>query len=78
MVFAILFAGWLADRVDKKIILVLGSTIFLAGGLLCGIANSIYMLTVFRALIGLGAGLAFPIIPTYILRRCSRAMNGHN
>jgi MFS family permease len=66
MVFAILFAGWLSDRVDKKIIFVLGSVIFLAGGLLCGVANSIYMLTVFRALIGLGAGLAFPIIPTYI------------
>jgi MFS family permease len=66
MVFAILFAGWLSDRVDKKIILVLGSVIFLAGGLLYGVANSVYMLTVFRALIGLGAGLAFPIIPTYI------------
>jgi MFS family permease len=66
MMFAIVFSGWLSKFIDKKTILVLGSMIFLAGGLLCGIAANIYMLVIFRALIGLGAGLAFPIVPTVI------------
>src|SRR5262245_31995482 len=47
--------GKLSDIYGRKIILLIGIVIFLAGSALCGIAPSMLMLVVFRGVQGLGA-----------------------
>ncbi|MFN8500628.1 DHA2 family efflux MFS transporter permease subunit [Kouleothrix sp.] len=47
--------GKLSDLYGRKIILMFGIVLFLAGSVLCGIAPTMVMLVVFRAVQGLGA-----------------------
>ncbi|HCM88494.1 MULTISPECIES: MFS transporter [Vagococcus] len=65
-VFSLLF-GKLADSWSKKGTLVSGLIIFSVFSLLCGFANSMTMLIIFRACQGIGAGAIVPV---------SRAMVG--
>jgi EmrB/QacA subfamily drug resistance transporter len=58
--------GKLADLYGRKPVLVTGVVAFLAGSILCGIATSMEMLIVFRAVQGLGAGAVLPITITII------------
>ncbi|EHL08176.1 transporter, major facilitator family protein [Desulfitobacterium hafniense DP7] len=58
--------GKLADLYGRKNILSIGIIIFLAGSFLCGLAQSMVMLIVFRAIQGLGAGAIFTVSFTII------------
>ncbi|HHV65433.1 MAG TPA: MFS transporter [Peptococcaceae bacterium] len=58
--------GKLADLYGRKNILAIGIIIFLAGSVLCGLAQSMYMLIGFRAIQGLGAGSIFTITMTIV------------
>ncbi|MDR1617352.1 MAG: MFS transporter [Syntrophomonadaceae bacterium] len=58
--------GKLADLYGRKHILSIGILIFLAGSFLCGLAQNMTMLIIFRAVQGLGAGAIFTISFTII------------
>jgi EmrB/QacA subfamily drug resistance transporter len=49
-------AGKLADLFGRRTIFISSVAIFLVGSLLCGVANSMLLLVLFRALQGMGAG----------------------
>jgi EmrB/QacA subfamily drug resistance transporter len=58
--------GKLADLYGRKNILSIGIIIFLAGSILCGLAQSMHLLIGFRAIQGLGAGAIFTITMTIV------------
>ncbi|GLV56572.1 MFS transporter [Dictyobacter sp. S3.2.2.5] len=61
IVLAIIPAGWLADRVGRKKMLVFGTAWYAFFSLLCGMVPSIPLLIVCRLIAGLGMGAVFPI-----------------
>jgi EmrB/QacA subfamily drug resistance transporter len=58
--------GRLADLYGRKRIFLVGSALFLVGSALCGLANDITTLIVFRAVQGCGAGAVQPIAYTIV------------
>ena len=58
--------GRVADMVGRKPVLLFGIVLFLAGSVLCGLAQSMVQLIIFRAVQGLGAGAIQPIIFTLV------------
>src|SRR5205814_1478322 len=58
--------GKLADVFGRRRIFVFGIVLFLVGSVLCGLAQSMVQLIVFRALQGLGAGAVMPSIFTVV------------
>lgn len=62
---AIIF-GKLADLFGRKKMVIAGISIFLIGSLLCGMATSMELLIVFRAIQGIGAGSILPITMTIV------------
>lgn len=58
--------GKVADRLGRKIVYIIGLILFTSGSLLYGLSSNIYILIVFRALQGLGAGAIMPITFTII------------
>jgi EmrB/QacA subfamily drug resistance transporter len=58
--------GKLADLYGRKPVLLFGISVFLLGSMLCGTANSMLELVIFRAVQGLGAGATQPITMTII------------
>ncbi|MGD9424789.1 MDR family MFS transporter [Pantoea sp. NSTU24] len=58
--------GRLADRVGRKTMFFVGTTIFLLGSVLCGFAHSMFWLILFRAFQGLGAGAIMPLSSTIV------------
>ena len=58
--------GKLADLYGRKNVFVFGVLLFLAGSALCGFAGSMYILILFRAIQGIGAGAVLPISITII------------
>ncbi|RIJ64848.1 MFS transporter [Rummeliibacillus sp. TYF005] len=62
---AIIF-GKLADLFGRKKMVITGISIFLIGSLLCGMATSMELLIVFRAIQGIGAGSILPITLTIV------------
>jgi EmrB/QacA subfamily drug resistance transporter len=62
----VLIYGKLSDLFGRKPILTIGIIIFLIGSILCGFANSMKMLILFRLIQGFGAGAVTPIATTII------------
>lgn len=58
--------GRVADMVGRKPVLMFGIALFLLGSVLCGLAQSMVQLIVFRAVQGLGAGAIQPVIFTIV------------
>jgi len=56
-------AGRLADLFGRKRVFAVGLLIFLGGSLLCGLADSMIGLVIYRAIQGIGAGLVLPFPP---------------
>jgi MFS family permease len=56
-----LLAGWLATRMKRKHILVVGLIIYFIGGVGGGLAQNITQLLVIRGLFGIGVGLIIPL-----------------
>ena len=61
-------SGFLGDRFGVKRVYLAGLALFTIGSLLCGIAPSLGVLIVMRALQGAGGGLAQPLGPAMIYR----------
>jgi len=55
------FWGKLSDLYGRKPMLLAGITIFLVGSALCGLAQEMWQLILFRGVQGIGAGSLFPI-----------------
>ena len=58
--------GKLADLYGRKNILSIGIIIFLAGSFMCGLSQNMYMLIIFRAIQGIGAGSIFTVTYTVV------------
>ena len=58
--------GKLADLFGRRVVFLFGTVVFLLGSVLCGLANDMMALIVFRAIQGLGAGAMMPTIFTVI------------
>ena len=53
--------GKLGDLYGRKLVLQFAIVIFLVGSALCGLAQNMWQLVVFRAIQGVGAGGIFPL-----------------
>lgn len=62
----VLIYGKLADLFGRKPILFIGLSIFIVGSILCGMAETMEQLILFRFLQGLGAGAVMPIATTIV------------
>ena len=67
-----LLGGWLATRMKKKQILLIGLVIYFLGGVGGGLANSVPQLLVIRALFGVGVGLIIPLSISLIADFCQK------
>ena len=73
MIVTMLFAGRLTYHFDRKNVLLLGTALFCAAGL-AGMATwDIYSLFATRLILGIGAGMAFPLVPSAISYLFSRS-----
>ncbi|MGP0585287.1 MFS transporter, partial [Paenibacillus timonensis] len=68
-------AGKLSDLYGRKVFLVLGLAIFVIGSVLCGSAQSMLQLIIFRGIKGIGAGLLMPITFTVVFSLMPRNGN---
>jgi SP family galactose:H+ symporter-like MFS transporter len=59
-------AGWLSSSLGRKRSLILGAILFVAGSVLCGVAQSPDMLIVARVILGLAIGIASFTAPLYL------------
>ncbi|MFE8703501.1 MDR family MFS transporter [Cytobacillus sp. FJAT-54145] len=62
----VLIYGKLSDLFGRKPIITFGIIIFLVGSILCGFAESMTMLIIFRFIQGFGAGAVMPIASTIV------------
>ena len=53
--------GKLSDQFGRRPMMMIGVSLFLTGSLLCGLAQEMWQLILFRGIQGLGAGAIFPI-----------------
>ncbi|MHA8110952.1 MDR family MFS transporter [Lactobacillaceae bacterium Melli_B4] len=63
---AIPIYGKISDLIGRKRVLIGGLVVFTLGSLLSGLANSIQMLIIWRAIQGIGAGVILPLAYTII------------
>jgi SP family galactose:H+ symporter-like MFS transporter len=63
--FGALTGGRLADKLGRRLTLLLTSIIFILGALICAFAGSLSMLIAGRVIVGLGIGLS-SVVPVYI------------
>lgn len=61
-----LIGGWLASRMKKRYLLLIGLVIYFLGGVGGGFARNITELLIIRALFGIGAGLIIPLSTSLI------------
>ncbi|HEU4962366.1 MAG TPA: MDR family MFS transporter [Bacilli bacterium] len=59
-------AGKLADLFGRRTLYMLGMAIFILGSALCGMADSMMQLTIFRGIQGIGGGMLMPLALTII------------
>ena len=58
--------GKLSDMYGRKKFFMFGLSVFLIGSMLCGLADSIVQLSIFRAIQGIGGGALMPIAFTIV------------
>jgi SP family arabinose:H+ symporter-like MFS transporter len=61
-----LIAGFLSDKVGRKLVLFIAGLLFVAGSLFCAFTGSVSILIVGRLVGGLGVGMASTLVPLYI------------
>lgn len=62
----VLIYGKLSDIVGRKPVLMVGIIIFLIGSILCGFADSMFELIIYRFIQGFGAGAVAPVASTIV------------
>lgn len=60
MIFAALLSGFLGQFIKHKTLIIIGLLLFIFGGVGAGYMNSIPMILLFRAILGIGTGLILP------------------
>ena len=74
----LIFAGSLGDRIGRKILLVVGLTVFAAGSIVSAFSSSVLMLIVGRAIMGVGSAFTMPatlsLITSMFRRQNERAL----
>ncbi len=68
--------GWAADRFGTKRLFLLALVLFVAGSVLCSLADDITTLVAFRVLQGLGGGMLMPLGMTIMTRAAGPARIG--
>jgi EmrB/QacA subfamily drug resistance transporter len=68
--------GWAARRFGAKPVYLLSLVLFTAGSVLCGVADSVTMLIVFRVIQGIGGGMLLPIGQLMMARAAGPARMG--
>lgn len=63
---AMLLSSFLARYFNKKHLIMFGTVLFMLAGLSAMLAPNIETLVLLRAVLGIGAGLAFPLVPSSI------------
>ncbi|QBD78184.1 MFS transporter [Ktedonosporobacter rubrisoli] len=76
IVAAVVPAGWLADQIGRKRMLVIGTAFYATFSLLCGFAPNIPSLIALRFIAGLGMGAVFPIPYAIAAELTSRRFRG--
>ena len=66
MIPAMLLTSYLARFFNKKHLIMIGTVIFMVAGVSAMFAPTIEILVLTRAILGLGAGTAFPLVPSSI------------
>ncbi len=61
IIFTSLLFNVIAGRLNAKTIAVLGLVLYIAGGCGAGFADSVYMILVYRSILGVGVGLVMPL-----------------
>ncbi|XP_050219143.1 sugar carrier protein C-like [Mercurialis annua] len=64
--FASLAASWVTRKLGRKISMLLGGLIFLAGGAINAAAQAVWMLILGRILLGIGVGFSIQSVPLYV------------
>ncbi|WP_307256884.1 MDR family MFS transporter [Oikeobacillus pervagus] len=62
----VLIYGKLSDIFGRKLIITIGISLFLIGSILCGFADTMVQLIVYRFIQGLGAGAVMPVATTIV------------
>jgi EmrB/QacA subfamily drug resistance transporter len=65
-------SGWIADRFGGKRVFLAAMAMFIVGSMLCGLAPNLALLTLTRALQGLGGALMIPVSRLVLLRSVKR------
>lgn len=71
-----IIAGFMADKVGRKLVLFLAAGLFVLSSLGCAFANSVALLIIFRLIGGLGVGMASTLVPLYIAEIAPRRIRG--
>ncbi len=66
MIPAMLLTSALAKHMNKKLLIMGGTAVFMLAGVLAMFTTNIESLIVTRAVLGIGAGIAFPLVPSSI------------
>jgi EmrB/QacA subfamily drug resistance transporter len=65
-------SGWIADRFGGKRIFLAAMAMFIVGSMLCGLAPNLAVLTLTRAIQGLGGAMMIPVSRLVLLRSVKR------
>ncbi len=71
-----LVAGWLADRIGRKIMMFVSAILFALSSLGCAVAPSVGILITARLLGGLGIGMVSTLVPLYIAEISPKQVRG--
>ena len=71
-----LMSGRIADHIGRLAVMRIAAVLFLVSALGTGLANSLWMLVVFRIVGGLGVGMASVIAPAYIAEISPASIRG--
>ncbi len=64
---AIPITGWLADRFGTRRLFIVSVALFVLASMLCGVAQSLEQMVIFRALQGLGGAFLGPLAQSLML-----------
>lgn len=64
--FGALVAGRVADALGRRKMLILGGCVFVLGSIWCALADSVFMLALARAFLGVAVGAVSIVSPMYI------------
>lgn len=71
-----LIAGWMADKLGRRIVLFTAAILFVISSIGCGAAPQISILIISRLLGGIGIGMASTLVPLYIAEIAPQKIRG--